>query len=69
MSSRFEVKFITNEPAYYPIEMIDNGGVPFRKPVQMSMRILDAEELISKLQKAVMDGKFLVKLDSNEMKE
>ena len=58
MSNRFEVKLITNEPAYYPIEIIDNSGAPFRKPIQMNMRISDAEELILKLQKAVMDGKF-----------
>ena len=67
--SRFEVKLITNKPAYYPIEMIDNSGIPFRKPVQINMRILDAEELILKLQKAVMDGKCLAKLDSRELKE
>jgi len=57
MNNRFSVKFIGFELAYYPIEVMDNNGVPFAKPRLTSLRVCDAQELINKLQEVIEEAK------------
>lgn len=69
MNNRFKVQFIGFEPVHYPIEVIDNNGVPFTKPKQFNLRVCDAQELIEKLREAIYQAQQKEILNREELND